>query len=317
MCKISGMCWQISRRCSTSRMLASYIPAILSFSVVFQCRKGHCPRLSSVTPVYIGILSVYTGPINVRWLGVRDELWSWKGPWKVFICYPSEYVGAIPQCLGEPLGITVVNKTSMLAVIRVRGNHSWDFSVLPKVNPSWEGPLGLEGAIMSSPTKFELNLINNLSANVWIKASPIIGQEIVVIQWNMTKELSKLGRFAVHPPNLDSIPSANAWKLLEKSEAMRWPEFNRTWPKVDHACGAFSELTHQIWDQSDQWFACKCTESVQWIRNGGNSAEGDQKYTKHCCLHYINKLSKHKHKVNISFDLHESTWNGLQHLLST
>ena len=133
------------------------------------------------------VLSVYTGPVNVCWLGVKDELWSWKGPWKVFIFYPSEYVGAIPQCLGEPLGITVDNKTSVLGVIRVRGNHSWDLSVLPKVNRSWEGPLGLEGAIMSSPTKFELDL-NNLSANVWIKAPPIKGQEIVVIQWNMTKE---------------------------------------------------------------------------------------------------------------------------------
>ena len=51
--------------------------------------------------------------------------------------------------------------------IRVGANQSWDSAVLRKVNQFWQGPSGRVNPMKNSSTKFEINLISGLSANMW------------------------------------------------------------------------------------------------------------------------------------------------------
>ena len=57
--------------------------------------------------------------------------------------------------------------------------------------------------------------------------------------------------------------SANAQKLLYKSEAGKWQDLIKQGEKPTKPGESLNEFTHQIWGKSDQLFICKCAETGQ------------------------------------------------------
>ena len=121
---------------------------------------------------------------------------------------------------------------------------------------------------------------NEFAHQIWVQSDqwfawkcvetdrPITGQETAGIQESMAKSqpgqrkplMSVITKFELNPI---SGLTANAWKLLDPSQARKLKEFSRAHgQKSIRPEKAPNDFAHQIGVQFNQWFICKCTKTA-------------------------------------------------------